>query len=509
MSVPSPAEFRNAIAVDTDNGPRRFGEVIDAWQRQDFEALDASWQLLARGEGGGGPMRAWIERPRGHSKTMDQAVAILWALLTSTRRLKGIAAAADQEQAGLLRSAIAGLVATHPFLRDKVTVSKNRIVSFRMRHGVKEEFSELQVISADAASSYGLTPDFICCDEVSHWRNSDLWESLFSAAAKRKNCLLIVITNAGFRDSWQWQVREAARTSPGWYFNSLDGPKASWISVDRLDEQRRLLPAIAFARLWLNQWGEGSGDAFSDAEIDRSLASGLGPMLGGEKGWHFYAGLDLGLSRDASAMAVVGQHVGHSEYIQPEKPSRAPSVFDIMADLGLSDDAPPIDEPEWELASVEPPTGRLRLADVQAWRASKLVKVDLEEVERAVLAAHRRFNFQAVNYDPWQCELLAARLVRQGVPMIPTPFVASSLAGMASATLSAFNDSRIDLYGCPELIADLRRLRVVERPNGCRLESPRDASGHGDRATAFSLALLGTRRHTNTSQTIEGPLLIG
>jgi len=504
MTLPvdwTPAGFRSKITIEVAPGEyRRMSEVLDPFQVSMFEDLDPTWTWLAGHGGMCGPTQVWEERPRGHSKSSDAAAMILWALTFARRQINGVAAAADKDQAGIIRKGIDTIVSRHKPLQKLIGVSRDRVWN-------KNSGSELQIISADATTSYGLLCDFFVLDEVTLWRNSDLWDSLLSASAKRPS-LFMVLTNAGWTDSWQWPIREAARLSPDWRFRSLDGPQASWITQKILEQKRVGLTQMAYDRVILNKWIQGAGDAFSDAEINRSLAGGLAPMTGTEKGWHFYAGLDLGLSRDASAMAVVGQHVGHSEYIQPEKPTRAPSVFDIMADLGLSEDAPPI-EPEWELASVEPATGRLRLADVQAWRATKLVKVDLEQVEAAVLAAHRRFNFQAVNYDPWQCELLAARLVRQGVRMVPTPFVASSLAGMASVTLSAVNDSRIDLYDCPELIADLRRLRVVERPNGCRLESPRDASGHGDRATAFSLALLGTRRHTNTSTTIEGPLLIG
>ncbi|MFO1022601.1 MAG: hypothetical protein U0903_18175 [Planctomycetales bacterium] len=50
-----------------------------------------------------------------------------------------------------------------------------------------------------------------------------MWHSLLSSAAKKPNCLLVVLTNAGVGRGWQWQVRENARLSPGWYFSSLEG----------------------------------------------------------------------------------------------------------------------------------------------------------------------------------------------------------------------------------------------------------------------------------------------
>jgi len=36
----SPSEFRSMLLVDCDDGPRPFREIINDWQRTDFEALD-------------------------------------------------------------------------------------------------------------------------------------------------------------------------------------------------------------------------------------------------------------------------------------------------------------------------------------------------------------------------------------------------------------------------------------------------------------------------------------
>ena len=55
--------------------------------------------------------------------------------------------------------------------------------------------------------------------------------------------------------------------------------------------------------------------------------------------------------------------------------------------------------------------------------------------------------------------------------------------------LEAVIEANIELYGMPILLCDLRNLRVVEKSYGCRLESPRGPSGHGDAATALAMAL--------------------
>ena len=106
--IASPAEFRRALIIDTDGGPRPLADVADAWQLKDFAALDDGWRRVA-GWNVTGKQRAYLERPRGHSKTGDLACMVAWVLLASRKRLSGVAAAADRDQAGLLRDAISKL----------------------------------------------------------------------------------------------------------------------------------------------------------------------------------------------------------------------------------------------------------------------------------------------------------------------------------------------------------------------------------------------------------------
>ena len=65
-----------------------------------------------------------------------------------------------------------------------------------------------------------------------------------------------------------------------------------------------------------------------------------------------------------------------------------------------------------------------------------------------------------------------------------------NLQRMATVLLEAFNDHRLELYPEGDLHRDLTRLRVEERAYGFRLVSPHDEFGHGDTASAFSLAML-------------------
>lgn len=441
----SPAAFRAALLVDTDAGEKPLGGVLDPWQAGDFAALDPGWLAVTqRGKPEAPKLRCYLERPRGHSKTNDLAVMVSWALFASRRQITIVAAAADADQARLLRDAIAKLIRLNSWLAEFLNAQRDRIVN-------EHTGSALIILSADADSSYGLTPDAIVVDELCHWSDAgeSLWQSLFSAAAKRSNCLLTIISNAGTGEgqSWQWKVRESARTDEAWHFSRLDGPVASWISPKHLAEQRRMLPPIAFDRLWLNQWTSGQGDAITEADLQAALRLDAPPKER-EPGLVYVAGLDLGLSRDASALVVVG---------------------------------------------VDAEGERVRLVDCQAWKPAPGGRVQIELIEAAIVAAHDRWKLAGVNFDPWNCAYLAERLGVLGVPMIETSFSSKNLANMASAVVESFRDRRIELYPEASLLHDLRGLRVVERSFGYRLDATRDKHGHSDRAIALALALLGAR----------------
>lgn len=452
-----PAAFRASLLIDTsDSGPRPLRDCIDDWQRADFAALDPGWRRAVVGSKADAKFqRGWLERARGHSKSGDIGLMAAWALFASKRRLSGIAAAGDQDQARLLRDAIGKLVYCNPWLSKFIEVQNYRVLN-------PNTGSTLDIITSDAPTSYGLTPDFIIADELVHWKKRDLWDSLISSAAKRSTCIVVVITNAGLSDDWAWTTREAVRADPSWYFSRLDGPVASWITPDRLAEQERLLPSIAYRRLWLNEWTSGGGDALTEADINAAFSQDLRPQTRAADGYEYVAGLDLGVSRDASAVCVLGIRRGREGH------------------------------------------GRIRLAATRVWRPAKGKKVNLTDVEEALAELHLRFRFKQLNADPWQASHMVSRLQAGGIgrlakgsrykpalPIVEVPQTGQALQKMATVVIEAFSDRRVELFDCDDLRRDLKRLRVEERSTfGFRLVSPRDARGHSDLVSALSLAML-------------------
>lgn len=449
-----PSAFRDALMIDTESGPRSLSELMDPWQRADFEAMDNGWRRAAGQRVESACQRAWLERGRGHSKSSDAMMMAAWALFAARKPIAGVVCAVDKDQAALDRDHVARLVANNAWLNAVIEVQQWRVIN-------KHTGSAMEIMASDVASSYGLLIDFAVCDELTLWAKRDLFDSILSAAAKRSSCLLLCIGNAGFEESWQWDLREKVRIDPAWHFHALDGPVASWITQANLDEQRRLLPQIAFERLWLNKWAMGTGgDALKREDIDFAFRPELRPLERALSTYSYVCGVDAGISRDASAVCVLGVRRGQAGH------------------------------------------GQIRLAATRVWRPSKGKKVDLQLVEDELIKLHARFDFQQVNYDPWELRHLASRLQasgfgtmvrgndRRGLPMVEVPPQGSNLQRIATAVLEAFNDRRVQLYEDADLRRDLERLRVEERSYGFRLVAPRDQHGHGDLGTAFGLAVL-------------------
>jgi phage terminase large subunit-like protein len=158
---------REAILLEDG---RALGEVMEPWQADDFRALDDPAHR-----------HAYLERPRGHSKTGDLGTEAVTELVLGRPGSQLFCAAADEEQARLLLEDVRGKFERSPTLKPLVRYTRTEII-------VKATGSRLKVMSGDAPSAYGLRPDWIALDELAEWRRRDLWDSLWTATGKRASC---------------------------------------------------------------------------------------------------------------------------------------------------------------------------------------------------------------------------------------------------------------------------------------------------------------------------------
>lgn len=452
-----PEYFRQCVRIDHDGDIVPF--VPDDWQEADFMAMDPAWKY-AIGIGTQPQIqRGLFERPRGHSKSTDMGLMAAWALRYSPKRIRGIAAAGDRDQAEFVKNSIRSILDCNQFLKaEPLRVGKGQTITYSpgllIRKNVVENprtGSELEIISSDAGTSFGDIPVFIIVDEITHWddtpEKAKFWQALLSTAAKKKRCVMVVICNAGFTEHWAYkEVHQKVMTLPKWHFCHLQGPRSTWITEDRLKEQESLLPLPEYERLWLNSWCLGTGDALSAVDINAAIKAD-GPMLGNEAGWSFMGGIDLAVKKDLAAVVVVGKHM----------------------------------------------YGGVRLAHVKAWKAPRGGLIDLTAVRSYVAQLHQQFRCYYY-FDANQSILMSQDLAKLGVWMEAIPFQGKAATEMATAIMDLFTSRNITLYNDEELIADLRRLRLESKPVGYRLVADRTAHGHADRGFAFALAVLAATR---------------
>jgi len=498
-----PREYLRRVRIETDGRPEYWADVADPWQLADAEAILPALAKLVRADAPEPEVsRCWWERGRGSAKTSDFALLLLWVLLFSRRRRRAVWAAADADQ-GLMGLDACRVLFTHnAWMRELLVIQADRIVNPRTE-------SVCSFVTADAPTAFGWIPDLLIFDELTHWKREDLWTALFSAVGKRRDCVLMVGMNAGWEDTWQARLRGVVMGDSGWYFSSLPGPVASWIGEDKLAEQRRMLPAIAYARLWENRWQSGAGgDAFEREDLDAAVT--LPGASGWQLGYNYCAGVDLAVRQDSTAVCVLGIHVGHSERIAGTVTRPEPRIIEILREVDVL--PPPM--PEVSYRAI-PGTGRLLLADCRVWSPGAGKKVSLEAVKAWIIDAHRKYRLRSVSLDPSQGELLAEQLRAVGVPVELRPQTGAALQVQSTALCEAIRERRLELYNHPDVLADLRAARVKETNYGWRLfhvrRNPGDGpgTGHGDAMTALSLALVACRRYrTQAAANYPGSLVL-
>jgi hypothetical protein len=412
---------------------RSVGEALpdDPWI--ETEILEPVFRR--RGDGSPAHRLVYAELPRGHAKsTYAAAVAVAEAVLHPGTEI--IIAATDTEQARIV------LEHTDAFLRRN-----GRLGSlFKAKGDVRStDRSRIRVVASDAASAYGLGGTHrsfrLICDELTQWRDEALWTALVSGTGKVADVQTLVLSNAGFggSSSWQWGVRREAQQAEWAHLFSAEGPIASWIDPAWIETMQGLLPGPAFERLILNRWASEQGDFVTRAQWEACIDPFLRPATGATRGASHIAGVDLGLTKDATAIAVV-----HSD------------------------------------------GERVTLDELLVLQGTREEPVSIANVERILLGLAGRYPGLKVLADPWQFQGSIERL-RGSMRISEFTFSASSVAKLSSALHEAISGARLRVFDDPELTREILGLQVRETPSGWRLDHR--SGGYSDRAIALAMCV--------------------
>jgi phage terminase large subunit-like protein len=385
----------------------------------------------------------YAELPRGHWKSGGAAaIAVTEAVLESGTDV--VIAAADRDQAAIVGENVDGYLSRNAKLRALFDPKRDEWL-------VPSRGSRIRVISSDAPTAWGLGGTHkrfrVVCDELTNWREQGeaLWIALASATGKVADAQTIVITNAGYDadHSWQWRVRESAERE-GWaLLLTVDGVLASWITDEWIEQMRALLPGAAFDRAILNKWVAESGDFVTREQWRRCVDPGLSPQTQGIRELTYIGGLDLGLTKDRTAFAIV--HV-----------DRADGQTIVLDEL-------------------------------QVWAGTRAKPVEIAQIERAVVDAKRRYSSLRVLADPWQLKGSIQRLSKDGVSISEFTFSAGSIAKLSSLLYELISDATLRVFDDRELEQEILGLQVVQTASGWRIDHR--SGGYSDRAVALGMAL--------------------
>lgn len=425
-----------------DNG-RRWGEAAMRWQWQDAIAILDETRVRYH----------YLTRPRGGSKTTDLAAILIAVMLAqSAKGARLYVLAADRDQGRLLLGAMQGFVTRTAHLRGTLEFSSYRAVE-PGRNVV------LEVLAADAASSWGLIPDFVVLDELAQWpqtrQSEELYESIRTSLVKRR-ARFVVITTAGQPGHFAYVEREHARHDALWRLHEVPGP-APWNDPVALEEQRRALPESSFRRLYLNEWLE-TDDRLASLEELEALVHDVHPPS--HRGVRSFIGVDLGITHDRTAVAIL--HV--------EEPGRRDGT------------------------DGEPGERRVLVERVETWAGTTEHPVRLADVRDWLIREAERYVDVHVVFDAWQSVGMVQELRERGISAEALQVTAPLKSRMTQELIRAIRDRTIRLPPDTNLLHELSRVRVYESSAGL-LRLDHDAGEHDDRVSALGLAMITALEH--------------
>jgi hypothetical protein len=421
---------------------RTWGEAARRFQLQDALAvLDPQ---------PGDPRWHFVLRPRGASKTSDLAgIALALLISEAPPRSRSLAYAVDREQAAELLDAVAGFAARTPGLSGEVRIEAGRVL-------VPRTGASLSIEAGDAASAFGRRPWLVIVDELAQWplvsNYERLWSAIVSAMPKVKDSRLVVITAGGSPNSLAYATWQRAVGSPDWRTSHLPGP-CPWWDARAVEAVKAELTPAQYGQLIECQWVESDEVLASAADV---LACVGHQALEPERGTRYVLALDVGTRRDLTGLAVA-----HSASVG--------GVRKTVVDRVLS------------------------------WRPRLGQRVELAEVQAAVVRLSKAYNSAPLVFDRSQAEQLSQAVQREGVRAVEYVFTQANANRLAKGLFVALRDRALVLPDDPELISELQTARLVETgPGVVRMMNPRGT--HDDLATAVGMAVVHLTSHPTNLQ---------
>jgi phage terminase large subunit-like protein len=268
---------------------------------------------------------------RKNGKTQLAAALCLCALSGPEAEPRGecYSVACTRDQAKRVFDEMVAIITKTPWLDKRIN-----IVRFRRELEDTINGSTFRVLSADVAPVHGLSPSFICYDELARVPNRELFDALSTALGARVQPLMMVISTQAASDlapmselvDYGLRCQRGEISDPGFHLTLYTAPADAdpWAlktwklanpalddfrsleDVKRLALQAQRMPGAeaSFRNLVLNQRIDATTQFISMATWK---ACGDQPCNANLEGHPCYGGLDLGATRDMTALVLVFQ----------------------------------------------------------------------------------------------------------------------------------------------------------------------------------------------------------
>ena len=387
--------------------------ILEKWQREIVEKI-FGWKNKKTN------LRqyrtAFIMLGRKNGKTTLTAGIGLYMLFADEEKGSEIyAAAGDRNQAGLVHEIAKGMVLNNPELTARAKILRNSIVN-------ESKGNYFQAISSDSKTKHGFNANCVIFDELHTQVNRDLWDTLHTSTASRRQPLVIAITTAGYdKQSICYEVYSYAKKvldksiSDNSFlpiiYESEDGDditlEETWkkanpnygVSLKKEYMQRESKKALdipsylnSYLRLHLSQWTENEIKWMGDKEWMECEGE-----LGDLSNMECWGGLDLATTRDITAFVLI---------------FRVDNIFKIK---------PYFFVPRDNAKARSDRDG----VDYMSWISQGYIiategnVTDYSFIRKKINELSKKYRIQSISYDRWNASQLVIDLIGDGATLSP------------------------------------------------------------------------------------------
>ncbi|HAE26536.1 MULTISPECIES: terminase TerL endonuclease subunit [Hyphomonas] len=374
---------------------------------------------------------AWIEIARKNGKsTLAAAIALYLMIGDREPAAEVYSVAGSRDQAALVYNDAYAMVELNPALNEQIDALK-----YVMSH----PRSDSKFVAMGTKNQHGLNPSGAIGDEVHEWKKRDQYEAITTADGARNQPLFVFITTAGYDletlcgelhlramqvarglvyqpdlyvriysldpgDDWKDEANWP-KANPGLAYGA---PKMSALQKAFRKAYGRPAEENSFKRLRLNQWTDSVSGWIRKETWDACLQPIDFGRLRGAKVW---AGLDMALERDLSALVLLftpendlypGKWIVGSKFWCAGEYARKRETGDNIS------------YPKWigQGLLVETPGNT----------------VDFDFIEEDIIQTLKHFDVQALGYDKAFAHQMIQHIMKAGIPCVEVPQTITVLA---------------------------------------------------------------------------------